>query len=483
VTGGAPVTLCAITFPSGISWGNDGILFGEPGKGVMRVSASGGTPELLVRLNDRELAHDPRMLPDGETVLFTLAKSAAQGVEDKGQVVVESLKSHRRTTLVSGANSARYLATGHIVYALGGVLFARPFDRARQVITGEPVPVIEGVRRAQTPTSGVSLHFSVSENGSLIFLPGPTTLTSSPQLDLALSDRNGKLDLLKLPPGSYQSPRISPDGKRVAFYSDDSRESALWIYELSGTSAPLRITFGGHNRFPVWSPDGLRVAFQSDLEGARGIFSQRADGVGTPERLTKADQETEEVPESWSPKGDALLFTVTKGSTISLWTLSLPDKKKMPFGGVTSGIVPSATFSPDGRWVAYDAAESLEASTAVYVQPFPATGEKHQISKDDDGHHPLWSPDGMELFYIPGPGQFAAVAISTRPRFSLGRPVPVARGALIFGSRAVERNHDILPDGRFIGVAPASGQAVTTAPQIHVVLNWFEELKQRAPTR
>jgi eukaryotic-like serine/threonine-protein kinase len=109
VIGGAPVTLCAITFPSGISWGNDGILFGEPGKGVMRVSASGGTPELLVRLNDRELAHDPRMLPDGETVLFTLAKSAAQGVEDKGQVVVESLKSHRRTTLVSGASSARYL--------------------------------------------------------------------------------------------------------------------------------------------------------------------------------------------------------------------------------------------------------------------------------------------------------------------------------------------------------------------------------------
>jgi hypothetical protein len=180
-----------------------------------------------------------------------------------------------------------------------------------------------------------------------------------------------------------------------------------------------------------------------------------------------------------------LLFTVTKASKVSLWTLSLADKKTAPYGNVESVFPINATFSPDGLWVAYGAAQSSQGSSAVYVQPFPATGAKYEVSKDDDGHHPVWSPDGKELSYIPGPGRFVSVAIRTQPSFLAEFPKDLSRAPFLFSGRLNERNYDILPDGqRFIGLVPASGQRVTgaAAPQIQVVLNWTEELKQRVPT-
>ena len=89
-----------------------------------------------------------------------------------------------------------------------------------------------------------------------------------------------------------------------------------------------------------------------------------------------------------------------------MWTFSLQDKKATPFGGVQSSNPITAVFSPDGRWVAYSSNET--GRPAVYVQPFPADGTKYQLPKDtNDEHHPLWSPDGRELFYVPGPGRFA----------------------------------------------------------------------------
>ncbi len=121
-------------------------------------------------------------------------------------------------------------------------------------------------------------------------------------MSLGLFDRKGGSELLKIQPGPYQLPRMSPDGKRIAFGSDDGKEASIWIYELSGTSAMRRLTFEGqgHNRFPVWSADSQRVAFQSDREGDLGIFWQRADGTGTAERLTKADEGASHIPESWA---------------------------------------------------------------------------------------------------------------------------------------------------------------------------------------
>ncbi|OFW20401.1 MAG: hypothetical protein A3H97_20960 [Acidobacteria bacterium RIFCSPLOWO2_02_FULL_65_29] len=203
---------------------------------------------------------------------------------------------------------------------------------------------------------------------------------------------------------------MSPDGTRIAFGSDDGKEVSIWIYELSGTSAMRRLTFEGqgHNRFPVWSADSQRVAFQSDREGDLGIFWQRADGTGTAERLTKADEGAAHIPESWTPDGERLLYNAGQGSqgassgATALWVLSLKDRKAARFDAVESPAttLTGAVFSPDGRWVAYASREG-RTSSAVYLQPFPPTGAKYQISKNaDDAHHPVWSPDGAELVFI-----------------------------------------------------------------------------------
>ena len=142
-------------------------------------------------------------------------------------------------------------------------------------------------------------------------------------------------------------------------------------------------------------------------------------------------------------------------------------------------------FSPDGRWVAYSAGQLGGGTGPLFVQPFPPTGATYQISKTV-GLHPTWSPDGKELFYSPGVGQFVAVSVTTRPTFTFGNPVPMPRGFIDRGP-LFERPIDITLDGKqFVGVVLAGQSAAvgaSAAPQIRVVLNWFEELKARVPTK
>lgn len=484
--GEAAVTICPVdAAPFGMSWGTDGIVFAvgrmfggsQNSRGIMRVSATGGTPERLVSINDGEAAVSPQLLPGGQSVLFTLATGptdASQWEWDNAHIVVQSLKSSERKTLTQSGSDAHYLRTGHIVYALGGTLFAVPFDLRRLEVTDGPTPIVEGVLRGGL--SG-SAHFSVSNTGSLIYILGPASISPGDYV-LALFDRKGGIEPLKLPRGSYQHPRISPDGKQVAFGTDDGKEAIVWIYDLSGTSSMRRLTFGGRNRFPIWSADGQRVAFQSDREGDLGIFWQRSDGTGPAERLTKPDPGTSHRPESWSPKGDRFSFSVTKGSSTSLWMWSRQDKKTEPLGVVQTSFPIDSVFSPDGRWIAYTTGGVEHPS--VFVQPFPSTGATYQIS--DEAIHPLWSPDGKELFFYQRPRQFSSVSITAQPGFAFKTPTPVGSAVPLPGL-PVPRDYDITPDGkRFIGRL-RQYQTATAAPEIEVVLNWFEELKQRVPVK
>jgi serine/threonine-protein kinase len=406
-SGGPPMTVCTVDeAPYSITWGPDDIVFTAPGKGIMRVAAKGGSPELLLKLNAGEEARAHQILPDGQTVLFTLVTDVGAGLQRRSQVVVQSLKTAQRKPLISNAAFARYVPTGYIVYvsgsSTGGTLFAVPFDASRQELTGEAMPMIEGVRTANDVA-----HFSFSETGTFVYMPGRASGGAGPpstQLDLALVDRKGGVQPLRLPPASYQHPRVSPDGKQVAYFIDDGKESNIWLYNLSGTSAPRRLTFGGKNRFPIWSGTGQRIAFQSDREGDAAIYAQRADISGVAERLTKPEQSTVHIPESWSPNGETLLFSVTKGSDTTLWTLSLRDKKTSEFAGIRSTTPTDAVFSPDGRWVAYisTTAYTQPRHLELDVQPFPPNGEKYLISSGV-GIHPVWASNGGAPFRLSSP--------------------------------------------------------------------------------
>ncbi len=492
ITGGPALAIVAANvagFFGGMSWTGDSIVWAAPGV-IARVSAGGGRPDTIATLKASENAEGPEILPDGETLLYTLATSGEPDRWEKAQLIAQRIPSGERKVILQQATDARYVPTGHIVYGVGGSLFAVPIDVRTLEVKGRPAPVIEGVRRDAAGATGV-VHFAVSAGGSLVYLPGPVTGPLSAQLDIALTDRRGNVQRLNLPTGYYDAPRVSPDGKRIALGSTDGKDAAVWVYDLDGKSAMRRLTLSGRDRYPIWSADGLWIAFQSERDGPPSIYRQRADGSGTVERLTTADSGTSHVPDSWSPKNDGLLYSVTKGLDIGLWWYSLSDKKAAPFDNVRNGrgTMSAASFSPDGRWVAYTSSAAVE--NAVYVQPVPPTGARYQVSQaGENGHHPQWSHDGKELFYIPQVGRFVTRSISTQSGVSFGNPVPVPRSFPV-AAPATPRTFDITADGKVVSVtavaAEGSDQKLASQPangrQIMVVLNWFEELKQRASVR
>jgi Tol biopolymer transport system component len=272
--------------------------------------------------------------------------------------------------------------------------------------------------------------------------------------------------------------------------TDDGKEANVWIQDLAGAAAMRRLTFGGQNRFPTWSPDGQRVAFQSDREGDLAIYWRRTDGTGAAERLTTPAQGEVHIPESWSPDGKLISFSVVKGSTFSLWTVSVPERQTAPYEAVQSVEPIGSVFSPDGRWIVYTSTRVPGPLTSpdrgVYVQPVPPTGVRYQVPKQQIDFHPLWGPKGTELFYVPSLGRLTSVTFTAQPSVAFGSPTAVPTRVTSNTTSNTLREFDILPDGRFVGTVPGQEEgsnSPTASPPVRVVLNWTEELKQRVPTR
>ncbi len=481
VEGGSPSTVCACETIYGLTWNGNTLLFGQP-SGLMRVSAYGGTPETLVatRPGEGELLFGPQLLPGGRSLLFTASTDGRWN--STGRVVVQALASGERTVVVEGgAADARYLPTGHILFVKSGAVYAVAFDASTLKVRGAPVRMVEGVRRSED-ASGMDL--SVSDTGTLAYIPGPV---SGDELNLAFFDRNGGMQPLKVPAGSYAQPRLSPDGTRVALGNVESTDMAIWIADVSGATAARRLTFEGVNRDPVWSSTGTRVTFQSERGGDRSLFWQRADGGSAAERLTHAEKGSAHIPQSWSPDGAYLLFDVVKDARVSLWAYSSREKIAHPILTEDSGVPTDAVFSPDGRWIAYTTKRSTRDNATVYVQPFPPTGAKYLISRpaEEDGHHPAWSRDGREFFYTPGPGnRLQRVEVTTNPSFQFSPAETILR-KFTNAPPTSPRTYDVTRDGRILGLIESSAlkDSGTPTSQIYVVLNWFEDLKAKAPIR
>jgi eukaryotic-like serine/threonine-protein kinase len=484
IGGGGPITLCRADNPFGMSWTGDTIVFGAGRDGVFRVPATGGTPQQIAKVDADEIADTPSLLPDG-SLLFTLAKGLARDRWDKAHIVVQSVDRQRKT-IIEGGSDARYLPTGHLLYAIGGTVFAVGFDAARHATTGTPTPVVEGVRRSLSAGSGVA-QIAVSSSGSMAYIAGP--LASGIQRSLVFSDDHGGTSRLPLAAGQYQHPRVSRNGKTLAVEKDDGSDADVWIYDLSGSSQMRRLTFGGHNRFPVWAGDGQRIAFQSDRDGDTAIFVQRADVSGaTAQRLTRAAPGEVHMPESWSPDNRTLFYTVLKDGTFTLFLLTVDSGKAEAFG-VTSAEPIGATFSPDGRWVAYAQNDrpggTPSPNRGVYVQPFPPNGERYQVPKQRLDFHPAWGSTSEQLFFVPTVGRFLLVTLQMKPTLTFTSAVERAVSVSHDRVSTEIRDFDVMPDGRLLLTTVGDERGVTSlaAPQLRVVLNWTEELKQRVPTR
>jgi serine/threonine-protein kinase len=481
VSGGAPVQVCVVEdAPFGMTWGeNDEIVFGQGLRGIMRVSAKGGQPETLISVKNNELVHGPQILPGGRAVLFTSLELALQGGNrwDKAQIVVQPLPSGDRITLGIGRD-ARYVPTGHIIYSLAGTLLAVPFDAKRLKAGGGPVPIVQNVRQSGFQTG--TAQFSFSNTGSLVYVEGGTQ--GAAPLSLMILDRNGKTRAVGLPPAPYASPRFSPDGKQLTLVTADGNEPFVSVYDMSGKSALKRLTFGGASQYPLWSGNGERILFMSTREGDVGVWWQRADSTGVAERITKSEPGVQaHAPESWSKRGDLFAFTLAKNGATdnAIWTYSLKDKKSTLFYDKPGSNQQQGHFSPDGQWMVYESNES--GVSQIYVQPFPPTGAISQITKEG-GNHPVWSPDGKELFYV-NAGRLFSVSITTTPTLSFSNPVPLPITGFVQNPGPGTRMYDTHDGQQFIMLFPPPATDSGQRPQIQVVLNWFRELQERLPVK
>jgi eukaryotic-like serine/threonine-protein kinase len=481
VSGGAALILGDAANPRGASWGSQGMIAFAPvvSGELQQVSDAGGTPQPLTPLDRGQNSNRwPEFLPGAKAVLFT-AGTAVPAIFTNAQVAVHFLGTGERRNLASGGTHPRYAPSGHLVYAQGGNLMAFPFDPQRLTAMGPTVPVVEGI--LQSTLTGAA-QYSFSATGSLVYVPGGA---QGAQRRLVWVSRNGAEQALAAPAHAYVFPRLSPDGRRVAVGIVE-QESQVWLYDLSRDTL-TRLTFeGNENAYPTWTPDSKRIAFQSNKEGQNNIFWQLADGSGGLERLTTSENATSSPsPSSWYRDGQLLAFSeITPATGSDIWVLRMSDpsagsgqvRKAQPFLR-TPFNEGAPRFSPDGRWLAYPSDES--GRYEIYVQPYPGPGGKWQISTEG-GTEPVWNPNGRELFYRNG-DKMIAVDIATQPGFTVGKPRMLFAGPYV-PTVTMFPNYDMSPDGqRFLMLKP-SESTETARTQINVVLNWFEELKQKVPT-
>jgi serine/threonine-protein kinase len=465
LSGGPPLTVVdGAGSMRGGNWGPDDMIVYAPqtGGGLYLVSAAGGEPTQLTAPDTAtgETSHRwPVVLPNGKAVVFT----AFGGTQEDAALSVFSFETGEITNLAVRGFGPRYAETGHLVYVTwDGALIALPFDPDRLEATGAPVSLLEGMLARTT----LAPEFDISRNGSLVYLSGQT-----PDMSLTLVDHQGVggtvAEDLRFP----RAPRVSPDGGRVIVELQEGGNQDIWVYDLEQATM-TRLTFEGNNRYPSWMPDGESFAFSSSREGASGreFFHKPADGSGVAELLHEGPGEQWEV--SVMRGGGPMVIRQTSSGTTGrdIWIAPLGAGDSVRPFLVTEfnerGIAPS----PDGRWLAYVSDES--GQDEVYVRPVPGPGGKRQVSIDG-GQEPAWSTDGRELYYRSGT-YFMAADIQTRPAFSVG-----ARRQLFPDS--YEKN----PDHTNYDIHPVTGQFLLVKgsdepTDLVVVLNWFEELRERA---
>ncbi|HET7711410.1 MAG TPA: protein kinase [Thermoanaerobaculia bacterium] len=466
LSGGTAQTICPVSLSArGGTWNTDDTIYFTPSppSGIWKVRASGGTPVALTTPNAAagENSHRwPQLLPDAKHVLMTIRTDRITSF-DEAKIAVLSLETGKWEVIAEGAAIARYSASGHLVFARAGSLFAQPFDLKTLRPYGSPVSVVSGV--VTNPGSGAA-HFALGDNGTLVYFSGPILGGSA---TMSIVDRSGKADRAAPLNRTVFSPRVSPDGTRIAL-SVAAANDDIWVLELE-RMALTRVTFeSGDEGFPVWSVDGKTIYFAAG-SGA-GILSRPADGGGTTQQVVSGTGPRQE-PGSVSYDGRWLAYTqVNEKSGSDLFLTPLDGRGaprvflQTPFEEITP------QFSPNGRWIAYVSNESGQQE--IYVRSVEPGGGRWQVSTGG-GTDPGWSRSGTEVYFQhPQGGLFSAPLGEEVAGLRVGAP------KRLFDLPA-SAAYDIMPDGRFLLVALGLDEGPASAA--HVVLNWFDELNKKVP--
>jgi len=424
------------------------------GSGLWRVSENGGRLEPFTAVDTTlERAHgSPSFHPDGETVVFATFSGS---VNDSLQLAAARLSDGKVVRLgVWGGSPVATLGEFVLFVRPDGTLNAVRFDARRLRVIGDPVVVLLGV----VAKAGGAGEFAVSPQGTLVYISG------APERQLYVVDRRGNRRLLSEEARQFRTPRVSPDGRRVAVtVGDVSGGSDIWVYDIPSTTFS-RVTNGGNMAFPEWTPNGRRLAWTNAV--TREVLWQPSDGSGPPERFIVGGRVV-----VFTHGGDSAITGVGPLTTPDWNLVGVPaDSGTVGRTILPSAVMPHPRLSPNGRWLAYVSEQS--GRREVYVQAFPGPGARVQVSSGG-GAEPVWNPkNDRELFYRTATNLMAA-SLALSPELSVVRrdslfviglsmPTPVA-------------NYDVMPDGgHFITIRPR----MSGSPPMAIV-NWITELRER----
>jgi Tol biopolymer transport system component len=475
LAGGAPMVLADAPRPFGGTWNNDGvILFSPTGTTLMQLAASGGTPvpvrNLPANASPAARSRFPQFLPDGRHFLFLVI-----GPPETRGVWVGSLEGGSTRVLAEATTKAMYAPPGMLLVARQDAILAYHFDPTRVAVTGDPIPVAQGLEAAFT----LGAAFAVSDTGMLAYRAG------SERRQLVWVDRAGTPSGTVGPvdDNALANPELSPDNRYVAVDRTVRGKRDVWLIDIARNMLSRFTLDSNSDTDPVWSPDGRRIVFSSNRNGHGDLFEKAFASTGEEQPLLVTAGG--KVPVAWSADGHFLIYAALnfKTGVDDLWALPLIGTKT-PFPVVQTPFQPGAAqVSPDGRWLAYEWTES--GQVAIYIRAFPGPGSQWQVSTGG-GTQPRWRPDGRELFYAASDGRLMAVPIAVeldRVAIEAATSVPlfVTRLASEGNLSAVQAGTYLKPqyavarDGRFLmNVAVEAA----TAPPITVVLNWEASLKR-----
>jgi len=465
IAGGPPELICDVTGPGAAggdgSWSPEGIILfdGTVSDPMREVPAGGGVSKPVV-LDDGNTSGIPgsgwpEFLPDGKHYLYTVGTSELT-------LKVGELGSTKSKALFNTTTRVSYAAPGYLLFVRDRTLVAQKFNAQSLALEGDPVPLGEGLG---TDTVGLA-SFSVSRTGVLVYRGGELTGSR-----LVWVDRSGKETPALDAAADYHDTWFSPDHTRLVYdVSGDGGKNDIWIRDLArGVSS--RFTFGpSTNVDAIWSPDGRRIVYTSREKGPGDLFVKDASGTRDPEPLLV--DPLEKYVSDWSPDGKFVLFS-WRGKDSGGWNISAltmdGEHKVIPLVKTQFNEI-WATFSPDGKYIAYQSNESGRAE--IYVQEFPDARNKWQVSTNG-GVEPYWRADAHELFYRSG-SQIVGVPIQIGSTFVAGTPAPIVDTR--FSASVARGVYRPSSDGqKFLVLAPRATQVDTPAS---VVLNWTSALRR-----
>jgi hypothetical protein len=480
ITGGPALRICALDGSSrGASWGDDdSIVFAtnSTATGLQRVSSAGGEPAVITRPNRERGESDhlyPQFLPGSQAVLFTITTMIG-GIE-AAQLAVLDLRAGTQKILMRGGSQSHYLPSGHLVYVAGGALRAVRFDLERLEVIGTSISVVPQIATLTTGTA----EFDIARDGTLVYIAGAAGDVSN--RTLVWVDRQGREEPLKSAPArAYLTPRLSPDGTRVAI---EIREQGndIWVWNLVRETLTKVTSDPGLDQAPVWTIDGRRLVFSSQAGGAGGaLFWQLADGAGSAERLTHSSNT--QIPSAVLADGSRVLFwEASTESATDLKTVALDGDRAVQPLLQTPQAEFGPTVSPDGRWLAYQSTDS--GQTQIFVRPFPKVDEEKIQVSTAGGFGPVWAKSGEQLFFQALDGALMSVDVRRGGSWTAGTPARLIDARYYGGTRlAGTANYYVSPDGKRFLMLKESGADSNSPPTIVVVQNWTEELKRLVPS-